>query len=89
MRYFLMLAGAFIGMAVYLSGSDFYAVTNVKQPDRNVYSGQSGGGSYQIQTSHCLHRAMGEDATVKWDGSSGTIVWQDNSTCSVKKMGRR
>lgn len=75
--------------AVSLSASDYYAFTNVKRVDSNLYSGKSGYNDFLVETSMCLHLTIGEDATVKWDGMSGIIVWEDNSTCDVKNIIRR
>lgn len=88
MRCILLPAALFVS-ALSLSASDYYKFSNVKKVDNNLYSGQNGVSTYLIETSLCLHLTLGEDAALRWDGFSGTIIWEDNSTCAVKQIMQR
>jgi hypothetical protein len=75
---FPILVAALLASAVSLSASDYYSFTNVKRLRTPVWR-ESSFKEYLIETSTCLHLTIGEDVTVKWDGYSGTAIWDDNS----------
>jgi hypothetical protein len=61
------------------SAGNVYKLENVKRVDQDLYS--VGGNTY-MQTQNCYHYTYGEDAVYKED--TKTVIWNDNSTCTVK-----
>lgn len=72
--------------AIPLSAADYYKLNNVKRLDQNLYKADGG---IIIETQFCMHLTLGEDAILKWDGiysPDNKIVWDDDSSCDVKKL---
>lgn len=62
-----------------------YKLSDVKRVDQDLYRS----GNIYIETRYCYHYTYGENAILKWDGFSGKIIWDNNSTCDVKKVFRK
>ena len=72
--------GLLLGLAV---GAEYYKLPSTKRIDQDLYRS----GKILIETRYCYHYTYGEDATLKYDGISGSkIIWSDDSTCDVKKI---
>jgi hypothetical protein len=65
--------------------AEVYKLTGVKRVESDLYRS----GDVYIQTRYNYHYTYGEDAILKWDGFSGKIIWDDDSTCEVKKIFRK
>lgn len=69
-----------------LAATDFYKLDNIKRIDKDLYRS----GSIIVQTRYCYHYTYGETAILKYEGtgeySGSTIIWDDNSTCDVRKI---
>jgi hypothetical protein len=83
-RRSVLLALLVIFIAGATCATDYYKLENVKRIDQDLYRS----GDLYIQTSYCYHYTYGETAVLKWDGSYGDnkIIWNDDSTCAVKKI---
>ena len=74
-----------VATAAFSLAAEAYKLTGVKRVDSDLYRS----GNLYIETRYCYHYTYGEDAILKWDGLSGKIIWDDNSTCDVKKIFRK
>jgi hypothetical protein len=76
-----------IATIIILIGSpiESYKLSSVKRVDKDLYRS----GNIYIETKYCYRYTYGEDAILKWDGFSGKIIWDDNSTCDVKDVWRK
>ena len=66
--------------------AEYYKLPGTKRLDKDLYRS----GKTLIETRYCYHYAYGEDALLKYEGSgqySGSkIIWDDDSTCDVKRV---
>ena len=69
-----------------LMATDYYKLPATRRIDKDLYRS----GQLLIETRFCFHLTIGEDAILKYEGSgdfSGSmIIWQDDSTCDVKRV---
>ena len=69
-----------------LLATEFYKLDNVKRLEKDLYRS----GKLLIMTRFCFHFTFGETAILKYEGSgeySGSkIIWDDDSTCDVRKV---
>lgn len=77
------LALCFWGQTV---AADFYKVSGVKRVEADLYRTSD---NYYIQTQYCYHYTYGEDAIIKQDGAGMKIIWDDNTSCQVKRIFRK
>lgn len=68
------------------TAAEYYKLEGVKRLDNNLYRS----GKILIETRYCFHLTLGETAVLRYEGSgefSGSvIIWEDNSTCEVRKV---
>lgn len=76
---------AIIALSLVAFAAESYKLSSVKRVDQDLYRS----GNLYIETRYCYHYTYGEEAILKWDGFSGTIIWDDNSKCDVKKIFRK
>jgi len=72
-------------LALTVTAAEVYKLPGVKRVEKDLYRS----GDFYIQTRYCYYYTYGEDAILKWDGFSGTVIWDDDSTCDVKKIFRK
>jgi hypothetical protein len=68
------------------SAAEYYKLEGVRRVEQDLYKTRD---KTFIETQYCYHYTYGEDAVLKWEGpnsSGNTIVWDDNSTCRVKRL---
>lgn len=84
---FMSLVGVLILVTSAFPG-DYYRLRNVKRVDQDLYSAEAGFRSIYIETQYCYHNAYGEAATLKYDSFTfdNKIIWQDESSCQVKRI---
>lgn len=72
--------------ALALFAIEYYKLPSIKRLDQDLYRS----GKILVETRFCHHLTLGEDALLKYEGSteySGSkIIWEDDSTCDVKKV---
>ena len=80
---------ALLLISVSLAATDYYNLPATKRVDQDLYRS----GNLYIETRYCYHYTYGEDAVLKYEGSSqfsgSKIIWKDDSNCEVKKVFRR
>jgi hypothetical protein len=66
--------------------TDYYKLPSIKRVDQDLYKS----GRILVETRYCYHYTYGETAILKYEGSgefSGSeVIWEDDSTCEVKKV---
>jgi hypothetical protein len=71
------------------AASDVYKLDSVRRVDSDLYRS----GRLLVVTRYCYHYAYGEDAILKYEGpgeySGSKIIWDDGTSCEVKKLLRR
>src|SRR6266853_4852692 len=72
-----------VGDAVPAKAADYYNLPNIKLLEKNLYQTAE----VIIETRSCIHRALGEQALLKYEGPGKyQIIWEDHSTCDVEKV---
>lgn len=77
-----------VGVPILLFAADFYKLEGVRRVEQDLYKTRDG---MFIETRYCYHYTYGEDAVLKWEGPysyNNTIIWDDDSTCRVKRVFR-
>lgn len=74
---FVMIAASVVAV-----GAEYYKLSGIKKIDKDLYKTSNG---VYVETKYCYHYTYGEDAVLKWEGKYGTntIIWDDDSTCTV------
>jgi hypothetical protein len=63
--------------------ADYYSLPDIKLLEKDLYQAAE----VIIETRSCLHRALGEQALLKYEGPGKyQIIWEDHSTCDVEKV---
>src|SRR5258705_4632955 len=72
-----------VGDAVPAKAADYYKLPNIKLLEKDLYRSAE----VIIETRSCIHRALGEQALLKYEGPGKyQIIWEDHSTCDVEKV---
>lgn len=81
-----LLATFFLIIASPSAAAEVYKIY-VKRVDSNLYRTDEG---VFIETQYCYHYSYGEEAILKYEQYSydNTIIWEDNTTCNVKRVFR-
>lgn len=75
-----------LSISVLTYGADYYRLDNVVRRDNDIYTARGG---IVIITRYCYHYTYGETAILKWEGDNSfynSIIWEDETTCQIKKM---
>jgi hypothetical protein len=66
--------------------ADYYKLPGTKRIEKDLYRS----GKTLIETRYCYHYSNGEDAILKYEGrgeySGSKIIWQDDTSCEVKRV---
>ncbi len=69
-----------------LVAADIYKLISVKRLEKDLYRS----GKVLVLTRYCYHYTYGEDAILKYEGngeySGSKIIWDDDSSCEVKRV---
>jgi hypothetical protein len=72
-----------IGEVVPAHAVDYYQLPDIKLLHKDLYQAAE----VIIETRSCIHRALGEQALLKYEGPGKyQIIWEDRSTCDVEKV---
>ena len=72
-----------VGEAGAAKAADYYNLPDIKLLEKDLYQAAE----VIIETRFCFHRALGEQALLKYEGPGKyQIIWEDHSTCDVEKV---
>jgi hypothetical protein len=79
----LLFLISLIGEVMPAKAADYYKLPDIKLLHKDLYQAAE----VIIETRSCLHRALGEQALLKYEGPGKyQIIWEDQSTCDVEKV---